>query len=225
MNLLFALASVEIKSIIRHKFLIQTLLINLAIYISLFLFMVNNLHVDSLLELIFFNVMLVGFPYMVLSPFFFSKDMLIFQALISRPIAYKKYLYAKILPTIIFSITYNSIIFSWALKRGYITPPIFLSSLLYFSTFGLFLMTYCASFDENKINLNRTPIFSYQGFSFFKTLVVFPIPLPLILYSPTRNIGIALMASFGILSFLFIKKITQFIAKNITKRKYILSNL
>lgn len=224
MNLLLTLISIEIKSVLRNRYLNQTFFINLGASLIGFYYLTHRPNQGIGME-IYWILLLVALPAMLLTPFFFTKDGNIFQALLSRNIPLEFYILGKILPTILFSILYYIGMFLVIFQRDQILIGTFAAAIIYYLAFGLILLTLYSSYDNNKIDLSRTPMFNYQGYSFIKILLLIPIPTPLLFWDETRKIGIGLMALLGLLGLLFFRFSINCIVKNIANRKYIFSNL
>ncbi|MCA9731691.1 hypothetical protein KC799_06160, partial [candidate division KSB1 bacterium] len=195
---------VEIKSILRSKYLKHNILSNCyAVLIALFF--IGDKNYTNEIFLIIWTCIIVAFPVIGISPFFFSKDGTIYQAFLIRNISCNLYVEAKIVFVIMYALVFYAILTPFILQCKGIVIFTYFAGALYYLTFSLIVMTYYSSFDKYKIDHKKSLFFNFSGFSFTKVILAVPIMTPLFFWESTRKYSVGLMILFGILGIMLFK--------------------
>lgn len=218
-SLIKQLVKIELKSILRTKYLKYMLLYQYVLMIPLIFIMLGEFNKDSGYST-FFACFLSAFSIMGLCPYIFAKDGYFYQSFVTRNIPVYIYLKVKIMVLLIFSIFYYLCVLPFILLSDPVVIKYFFISTLYYMGFGGFLMILYSSIDIFKIYLNQAHFLKYDGFSILRIVLTAPVTFPLFFWESTRNLGIWGTAILGFIGLIMHKSFIKWICNNLQRKKY-----
>lgn len=216
----------DLRLILRNKRAKSTLTLS---FIMLFygLLFYNNPRYENSMMLIFVGIFITGIFTINFGQFIPAWDSGYYSMLMSQRISFKLYLNAKA------TLMYISIVVLALLSTpyayfGWKILLINLACALYNIGINVPLLLYFGSFNKKRIDLDKSPMFNYQGTGVAQWLVTIPlIGMPLLIWwllskfidSNLATIGLGL---FGLVGYFLKNIIINEIAKAYQKRKYLM---
>jgi hypothetical protein len=209
----------ELKSVIRGKYLRLIVLQNYLLVPFFIYILQNNITVTEHSNILAI-VILTALPAIGVTAFAFSKDGFYYETLMTKNIPVNLYVQGKILFLMMHSFAFYFLLFPIIINCPLIVIYTYCSGAIYYIGLGGVLMLYYSSFDKLKLNINGSPFFNYESFSFIKLLLVLPIITPLFFFEISRFWIIGLMTLLGVYGLLSTKLFIKLITQNLVKRKY-----
>jgi len=211
------LLQIELKCILRSKFLKYLLLVNL-IFIP-FAFVIFETFSDGSL-IVFYACIISAMPILGIGSLLFTKDGYFYQGFVTRNICLKLYTTAKIIIIIIYGFAFYLFLLPFILVYQQLVLQTFISSSLYYIGLGSFILLVYNSKETSKINLNISPFCNYEGISLFKIILIFPIVLPLCFWESTRYWGLIIMFILGVIGLFMYNIFIKLMVNNLVRKKY-----
>jgi hypothetical protein len=214
----------EIKLIFRNKRLIHLLIIPIYVLIIYYLLSVSSQGLTGNM-LILLHICISGAWGYSYSQYMFSWDSSYSDLIYTLNFDLKKFIQAKYLIMLLSSILLSLFVIPVIIYKGQ-SILLFFTALLYNISIGYFVVIYTASFNDKRIEINKSLFLNLQGYSIIQVLsiiivILFPFLLGLIFSElVSTNLFLLVVNIFSLLSLVNNKRWFYLIYKQLSLRKY-----